>query len=188
LATSFAACAFLPCMVHIKFTTHPRTLIVSPKFGSMALEEALKASVEHKETSTEQLEESQGSQQAVISTEAASEQGAGSDQENQSEGSDNEETASDNDGHVKIGLRMLLLTSTTILGSRRLLRPLLCLWRVSLIIFQKDMVERLVQSPFQILMKMKRWCSNISLLLVSVCLHTQSFWIFCACSGSNCIN
>jgi hypothetical protein len=39
-------------MVHIKFTARPHTLLVSSKFGSMALDEALKASVEHKETST----------------------------------------------------------------------------------------------------------------------------------------
>jgi hypothetical protein len=43
-------------MVHIKFTARPCTPIVSPKFGSMASDEALEASMEHRETSTEQLE------------------------------------------------------------------------------------------------------------------------------------
>jgi hypothetical protein len=59
-------------MVHIKFTTRPRTPIVSPKFGLMASDEALEASTEHREISTKQLEESQGGQQAIISTDAAS--------------------------------------------------------------------------------------------------------------------
>jgi hypothetical protein len=53
-----------------------------PQFLLRASDEALEASVEHRETSTEQLEESQGGQQVVFLTETASEQGAGSDQEN----------------------------------------------------------------------------------------------------------
>jgi hypothetical protein len=40
-------------MVCIKFTAHPRTPIVSPKFGLMASDEALKALMEHMETSIE---------------------------------------------------------------------------------------------------------------------------------------
>jgi hypothetical protein len=83
-------------MVRIKFTSRPRAPTVSPKFGSMA-------SAEHREISTEQLEESQGGQQVVFLTESASEKGARSDQENQSDGSGGDETTSDNDGHVKIG-------------------------------------------------------------------------------------
>jgi hypothetical protein len=99
-------------MVHIKFTARPCTPIVSPKFGSMASDEALEASTEHRETSTEQLEESQGGQQVVISMEAASEQGVGSDQENQSEGSSDNETASGNGGRVKIGAEAALASVT----------------------------------------------------------------------------
>jgi hypothetical protein len=49
-------------MVRTKFTARPLTPVVSPKFGLMALDEALEASAEHKETSTEQLEECQGGQ------------------------------------------------------------------------------------------------------------------------------
>jgi hypothetical protein len=45
-------------MVRLKFTARPGTLAVSSKFGSMALDEALEASVEYKETSTKQLDES----------------------------------------------------------------------------------------------------------------------------------
>jgi hypothetical protein len=74
-------------MVRIKFTAHPRTPVVSPKFGLMALDEALEASAKHKETSTKQLEESQGGQHVVVSTKTTLELDAGFDQENQSEGS-----------------------------------------------------------------------------------------------------
>jgi hypothetical protein len=62
LATSFDVRAFCSCMVRIKFTARPRTPIVSPKFGSMASDEVLGASMEHREISTEQLEESQEGQ------------------------------------------------------------------------------------------------------------------------------
>jgi hypothetical protein len=48
------------------------------------------------------LEESNGGQQVVILTEATSEQGAGSDPENQSGGCGDSETASDDGGRVKI--------------------------------------------------------------------------------------
>jgi hypothetical protein len=47
-------------MVRIKFTTRPRFPVVSPKFGSMASDEALKVSAEQRETSIEQLEGSLG--------------------------------------------------------------------------------------------------------------------------------
>jgi hypothetical protein len=79
-----------------------------PQFLLRAFDEALEASVEHRETSTEQLEESQGGQQVIFLTEAASEQGAGSNQENQSDGSDSHETASDNDSRMKIGAEVAL--------------------------------------------------------------------------------
>jgi hypothetical protein len=49
------------------------------------------------------LEESQGGQQAIVSTKTALEHGVSFDQENQSEGSDDRETASNNGGCVKIG-------------------------------------------------------------------------------------
>jgi hypothetical protein len=93
-------------MVHIKFTARPHTPAVSPKFGLMSFDEALEAFVEHREILTEQLEESQGGQQAVILTEAALEQGAGSDEENQSKGIGDDKIASDS--HVKIGAEATL--------------------------------------------------------------------------------
>jgi hypothetical protein len=73
-------------MVHIKFVARPRTLAIFPKFGSMVSDEALEASAECREISTEQLEQSQGGQQATVSMEATSAQGAGTDQDNRSEG------------------------------------------------------------------------------------------------------
>jgi hypothetical protein len=94
--------AFRSCMVRVKFTARMRTPTVSPKFGSVASDEAFEASTEHREISTKQLEEFQGGQQVVVSAEAASERGAGSDQENEFGGSGDDETASDNGGHVKI--------------------------------------------------------------------------------------
>jgi hypothetical protein len=54
------------------------------------------------------LEESQGGQQDVVSMEAASEQGIGSDQENRSEGSSDDENASNNGGRMKIGAEATL--------------------------------------------------------------------------------
>jgi hypothetical protein len=60
LATSFVVHAFCLCMFRIKFTARPHTPTVSPKFDLMAFDEVLEASAEHREISTEQLEESQG--------------------------------------------------------------------------------------------------------------------------------
>jgi hypothetical protein len=89
-------------MVHIKFTARPQTPIVSPKFASMALEDDAEVSTEQREISAGRLEGSMAGEQVVTSPEAASEQGAGSDRDNQSEGSSDSETASDNREHVKI--------------------------------------------------------------------------------------
>jgi hypothetical protein len=108
LATSFVVPASRSCMVHIKFTARPRTPAVSPKFSSMASDEALIGSTRHKETSTKQVEESEGGQHVVISTEATLEQGAGSDQEIQSEGCGNGETTSYDGGLMKIGAKAAL--------------------------------------------------------------------------------
>jgi hypothetical protein len=95
-------------MVHIKFTACLRTPVVSPKFVLMASDDAIQISTEWKESPNEQPELSLAGEQAVVSTEVASEQGAGSDREDQSEGSGNSETASDNSGHLKIGAQAAL--------------------------------------------------------------------------------
>jgi hypothetical protein len=90
-------------MVHIKFTARPQTPIVSPKFTPMASKHAATISTERRETSAEKPEESLVGEPEVVSTEVASEQGVGSDQENQSEGSGDSETASDDGECMKIG-------------------------------------------------------------------------------------
>jgi hypothetical protein len=41
------------CMVRIKFTAHPRTPVVLPRFASMVLEDAPAVSTEHRESSAE---------------------------------------------------------------------------------------------------------------------------------------
>jgi hypothetical protein len=74
----------------------------------MASYEVLEAFAEHREASTEQSEESHEGQQAVFLMEATSENGAGSDQENRSDGSGGNETAFHNGGRVKIGAEATL--------------------------------------------------------------------------------
>jgi hypothetical protein len=91
-------------MVCIKFTAHPQSPIVSPKFVMMASDDAPEVSTEHRETYVEQLEDSLAEKQQVASAETASEQGAESDQESQSEGSGSSETASDDVERVKVGV------------------------------------------------------------------------------------
>jgi hypothetical protein len=122
-------------MVRIKFTAHPRTPVVSPKFGSMALDEALETSAKHKETSTKQLEESQGGQQVVVSTKTTLEQGAGFDQENQSEGSSDSEPASDNGDRMKIGAEAALAGISYDFGQSTITKATLRLWSVLLVTF-----------------------------------------------------
>jgi hypothetical protein len=160
-------------MVHIKFTTRSHTPVVSPKFGSMASDEVLAASADHREISTEKLEESLGGQQAVVLTEATSKQGARSNQ-------DDDETASDNSSRVKIGAEAALTGISYDFGKSGVTKARIASLENVTHYFQKDMTELLVQSLFRILMRTKWWYSKISLLPVSVCLRTQSFWIFCA--------
>jgi hypothetical protein len=71
-------------MICIKFTVHPRSPIVSLQFDTMTSDEVLKASVEHTETSIEQLEESLGGQYVVGSMEASLSHEVASDHESQS--------------------------------------------------------------------------------------------------------
>jgi hypothetical protein len=117
-------------MVHIKFTARPHTPTVSPKLGSIASDELLEASTEHREISIEQLEESQGGQQAIILKEAALEQGAGSEQENRSEGSGDDETSFDNGSHVKIGAEAAPAGIIYDFGKSGITKSALPLWRV----------------------------------------------------------
>jgi hypothetical protein len=63
-------------MVHIKFSAHHRTPVVSSDFESMASDEAPEISTQQREASIEQLEESLMDQQRKASTEVASSHGA----------------------------------------------------------------------------------------------------------------
>jgi hypothetical protein len=89
-------------MVHSKFTTSPRTPVGSPKFAAMALDD------KHRESSTEQPEASLTDEKDVVSKEATSEQGAGSDGENPSDGSGDSEHTFDSGGCLKIGAEATL--------------------------------------------------------------------------------
>jgi hypothetical protein len=93
---------FRSCMVRIKFTGHPRSPILSPKFCSMASDEALKISAERRETSTEQLEESLEGQQMVTLAKASSSREAMSNHKSQSGGFENSETGFDTSTHLKV--------------------------------------------------------------------------------------
>jgi hypothetical protein len=72
---------FCLCMICIKFTARPQTLIVSPKFASMASNGTPEVSTKLREASTERPEESLVGQQMIASTETASEQDVKSDRE-----------------------------------------------------------------------------------------------------------
>jgi hypothetical protein len=89
-------------MVHIKFTARPGTPIVSPRFAPMVSED------EHRESLAEQLKTSLADEQVLVLVEAASEKSAGSDGENPSDGSGDNENASDRGGRVKIGAEAAL--------------------------------------------------------------------------------
>jgi hypothetical protein len=55
-------------MVRIKFTARLQTPIISPSFSLMALEDAAAISMEHRESSVEQLDASLVDEQAITST------------------------------------------------------------------------------------------------------------------------
>jgi hypothetical protein len=59
-------------MVHVKFTAHPRTPIVSPSLSPMASESVADISVERRGSSTKQLDTTVADEQATASTEATS--------------------------------------------------------------------------------------------------------------------
>jgi hypothetical protein len=69
----------------------------------MATEDVAKVSTEQKEVLAKQPDESLAGERVVASTEATSDQGAGSDRGNQSEGCSDNDIASNNHECVKIG-------------------------------------------------------------------------------------
>jgi hypothetical protein len=89
-------------MVRIKFTAHPHSPIVSPKFGSMASDKALKVSAEQRETLIEGLEESLGGRQMVALVEASSLCEAAFDHESQSGDSQDSETDFNTSTRLKV--------------------------------------------------------------------------------------
>jgi hypothetical protein len=95
-------------MVHIKFTAHTKTLVVSSEFESIASDKTLDISTQSKEASTEQREESLADQQREASTKAGSSHGVESVRESQSGDSEDSETASDNSGRLKVAAAVAL--------------------------------------------------------------------------------
>jgi hypothetical protein len=77
-------------------------------FAPMALEDATMVSAEHREYSEEQLDASLVDGQAIVSTEATSEQDSESDDENPSGDIGENRNTSDNGGHMKIGAEAAL--------------------------------------------------------------------------------
>jgi hypothetical protein len=80
-------------MVRVKFTAHPRTPIISPRFSPMALGNTPEVSVEQRESSAEQPEDSLVDQWTVASMEVSLLHQVASDRESQSR--DSEEGESD---------------------------------------------------------------------------------------------
>jgi hypothetical protein len=95
-------------MVRVKFTARPRTPVISPSLSPLALESAADVSIEHRGSSTKQLDTTIANEQAMASTEATSERGAGSKDDNASDDTGDSGNASDNGGHVKIGAEAAL--------------------------------------------------------------------------------
>jgi hypothetical protein len=86
---------------------------VSPKFGSMASDEALAISAEQRETSIEQLEESLGGQQMVTSAEASSShEAAAPNHESLSRDSEDSEIGSDTPTRLKVATVAALASIT----------------------------------------------------------------------------
>jgi hypothetical protein len=78
----------------------------------MASDDALDASAEHRETSTEQLEESLGGQQMVALVEASSSCEAASDHKSQSRDLEHSETDSDTSMRLKVIVAATLVGTT----------------------------------------------------------------------------
>jgi hypothetical protein len=95
-------------MVRIKFTALPETPIVLPSLSPMASKGTVDVSVEHRESSTEQLDTTLADEQAIASTEATSERDVGSKDDNVSDDTSDGGNAFDNGGRVKIGAEATL--------------------------------------------------------------------------------
>jgi hypothetical protein len=98
------------CMVHIKFTARQQTLIVSPRFSPMALDDALEVTMEQRVSFAEQPEDSLVGQQTVASTEVSLSHEATSDNESQSGDFEEGESGSD------IATRLKVAAEATLVG------------------------------------------------------------------------
>jgi hypothetical protein len=112
-------------MVRIKFSACPRSPVVSPQFGSMTLDEALEASAECKETSTEELEESLGGQQVVGLTEASLSHEVAFDHESQLGDFKESESGSDTTTHLKVATVAALAGVTYDFGQSTMMKTCL---------------------------------------------------------------
>jgi hypothetical protein len=106
-ALAFISCV-CSCMVHIKFTAHPQSPVVSASLSPVASEGVADVSTEHRVFSMEQLDTSLGNEQPVASTKVTSEPDVGSDESNAFDDADESGNVSDNGGHVKIGAEAAL--------------------------------------------------------------------------------
>jgi hypothetical protein len=96
------------CMVHVKFTARQQTLIVSPRFSPMALDDALEVTMEQRESFAEQPEDSLVGQQTVASMEVSLSHEATSDNESQSGDFEEGESGSDIATRLKVAAEATL--------------------------------------------------------------------------------
>jgi hypothetical protein len=167
------------CMVHIKFTARPRSPIVSPKFGLMCLDDALKVSAEQKETSTEQLEDSLGGQQVVTSTDVSLSWEATSDHESQSRGSEDSESGSDTAMRLKAAAAPALAGVTYDFVQSTMTKTCLVSLGKHGHYFPRVMVGPLARALCLSLGRTKLSYSRISLPLGFSFPHIWFFWTFC---------
>jgi hypothetical protein len=95
-------------MVRIKFSSRPHASTISPSISPMASKDADIVSVEHKESSTEQLDTSLAREDPAAPMEVTSEPDAGSAESKASDDSGDSGNTSENGSRVKIGAEAAL--------------------------------------------------------------------------------
>jgi hypothetical protein len=109
-------------MVRIKFTSHPRTPVVSPSLSPIALEGVADVSAEHRESSTKQLDTTLIDEQAIASTKVTSEWDVESKDDNASDDTGDSGNDFDNGGHVKIWAEAALAGVSYDFGRSKVIR------------------------------------------------------------------
>jgi hypothetical protein len=158
-------------MVRIKFTTHPRTPIVSYGVESMASDEVSEISAQQREASMEQQEEFFTYQPKDASLDAASSCGAESDCESQSGNSGDSKTGSNNSGHLKVAAVAALAGMSYNFEPSTIMKTCVGRWRVMLAISPRDMAEPLAQSSCWRLERTKLSSPKTFSLLGFICYH-----------------